>query len=285
MGRLLTGVVSNCWAAQLRDGSLEEQCRTAVERGYTYVELRQRALGDAEEAVAGDDRPWPKSERLAALRTDLPELRFNLAVEAPFMTSPLAAKDPYLRRCGEAAAALGPVAEGEMPVLRLVDLSPAAELISAAAIDRLAGGIADVCYALGEQGIRLALENSRQPVRPLRELIAAVAGRVGGCSPAPQICWDPANQIAQNFEREDPAATAAAFAAGELFEFHFKQSVGGRVLGDVRPGDLNWAAIVGAVRDGGFSGPALYEIPGGDDIWERLAQSDAYLRPLLAGLI
>lgn len=285
MGKLVTGVVSNCWAAQLKGGSLAEQCRIAVERGYGYVELRQRALADAEERVDGDDRPWPLPDALAALRASVPALRFNLAVEAPFMTSPLDAKDTYLRRCAEAARALGPAAEDEMPVLRLVDLSPAAELMSSETVERLAAGIAELAYALGEQGIRLALENSRQPVRVLRELAVAVAARGGSCSPAPQLCWDPANQIAQVFESEDPAATAAALAPGELFEFHFKQSVGSQVLGDVREGDLDWAEILGAIRASGFSGPALYEIPGGDDIWERLERSDAYLRPLLAGLI
>lgn len=285
MARLTLGVVSNCWSALLAGSSLEEQCRRARDHGYGYVELRQRALGTAEEKVDGDDRPWPVPDRLGDLRKGVPGLGFNLAVEAPFMTSELEPCDAYLARCADAALALGGPAEGVLPVLRLVDLSPASELTSPATIERLAPGIANFAYFLAERGIRLALENSKQPVRVLRALVRAVAVRAGDCCPAPQICWDPANQIAQQFEREDPAATAAELRPGELFEFHFKQSVNGQVLGDVRAGDLDWAAILGAVRSGDFHGPALYEIPGGPDIWDRLERSDAYLQPLLTGMV
>ncbi len=285
MAKLTLGVVSNCWSALLPASSLEEQCRRAVEHGYGYVELRQRALGGAEEWVEGDDRPWPLPDRLSALRESVPGLGFNLAVEAPFMTTELEPCDAYLARCTDAALALGGPAEGVLPVLRLVDLSPAAELTSPATIERLAPGIANFAYFLAERGIRLALENSKQPVGVLRELVRAIAARTGECCPPPQICWDPANQITQQFEREDPAATVAEMRPSELFEFHFKQSAGNLVLGDVREGDLDWAAILEAVRNSDFHGPALYEIPGGPDIWERLESSDAYLRPLLTGLV
>ena len=46
-------------------------------------------------------------------------------------------------------------------------------------------------------------------------------------------------------------------------------------------GELDWTAILGALRDTGYRGPALFEIPGGPDIWDRLARSTAYIRGLL----
>src|SRR5688572_21968598 len=119
------GVVSNAWGALLGASSLEAQCRQAREAGFEYVELRQRGLGECEESLSGDSRPWPLPDSLALLARSLPDLDFNLAVEAPFMASLVSPDDPYARRCAAAAAALG----GDPPVLRLVDLTPAAELL------------------------------------------------------------------------------------------------------------------------------------------------------------
>ena len=271
------GVVSNVWAELLSTSSLEQQIYRAVEAGYGYVELRQRALGTCEERVAGDDRPWPLPDRLAGLRRSFPRLGFNLAVEAPYLTTAVPADDPYIQRCAQAAAAIG----GRDPVLRLVDVSPAPAPLQGEAIDRLGRSLAELACDLGRQGVRLALENSRQPVTSLLAVIRRASRSLPEEVPIPQMCWDPHNQISQKFAAEDPVETARTIRMDELFEFHFKQGRGGELQRDVGDGDLDWAVILAALDQRGYQGPALFEIPPGADIWDRLERSTDYIHEIV----
>jgi sugar phosphate isomerase/epimerase len=278
MSFLTLGVVSNCWSDLLKERPLAEMCRQAQAAGYGYVELRQRGMAECEERVPGDDRPWPLPDRLAELRHALPDLGMNLAVEAPFMTTPLAADDPYLMRCVSAAKALG----GEPPVLRLVDLSPVTGLLPDEAAAALGEAIGVAAQAFWRDGVRLALENSKQPVGVLLEVARRAAAELPP-EAAPQICWDPANQVQQQLSPEDPVRTAGEFRPGELFEFHFKQVRYGVVQPEVGEGQLDWSAILAAVRATEYRGPALFEIPSGPDIIDRLQRSIAYVRGVVGG--
>ncbi|MBM3458528.1 MAG: hypothetical protein FJX77_08365 [Armatimonadetes bacterium] len=267
MSGLILGVVSNCWAAQLGEAGLEAECRRAAAEGWGYVELRQRALGRAEERVAGDDRPWPIPDALAALAAAVPGTGLNLAVEAPFLTTVLDPEDPYLLRCAAAARALSPAD----PVLRWVDLSPAATLLDHdEAIDELGGSVANVARRLAVEGVRLALENSRQPVAALRAVIRRASLSLPERVRAPELCWDPVNQVMQQLQPEDPCLLAEEVGLGELFMFHFKQCRDGQVLPDMAEGDVDWARYVRIMRRRGYQGPALFEIPPGPDARERL---------------
>lgn len=278
MSFVTLGTVSNGWMDLLAGSSLAEQCRRAKEFGFSYVELRQRALGAAEERVGGDDRPWPVPAALLNLRQEAPGLEFNLAVEAPFQTSVISADDPYIRRCIEAAVALG----GAAPALRFVDLSPASALLDDAAIDRLGASIARLAIRLSGQGVALVLENCKHPVRTLRALIERAAVALPEDVPVPRICWDAHNEISQQLELESPVETARLVGVEELFEFHFKQSHLRELLPDVvGEGDIDWHAILQALHARGYRGPALFELPPGPDIWERLERSAAYIKELI----
>lgn len=274
--QFILGTVSNCWSALLASSSLEEQCQRSLQAGYGYVELRQRALGSCEELVADDARPWPLPAALARLAAAFPQLGFNLAVEAPFFTTPVDAGDPYLRRCALAAVSLG----GQR-VLRLVDLSPAPTLLTKSELTTLGDSVAALTEALWRDGVRLALENSKQPVAALSWIVRHAAARLPEGTPAPRICWDPHNQIAQTLAVEDPVATAGELPLDSLFEFHFKQAREGVLQTDVAAGDLDWPTLVQRLAARGYQGPALHEIPTGLDIWERLERSTAYVRSLL----
>ena len=271
------GVVSNCWAHQLPETGLLTECRGAAEAGYSYVELRQRTLAECEEWVAGRDLPRPIPERLGELAAAFPKMGFNLAVELPFMTVRTDPDCPYIDRLAEGAVALA--GEGDR-VLRFVDVSPATSPLRQGQAEDLGLGLAELARVLWEQRIRMVLENSRHPVLTLRALIQIAAQELKGV-PIPRLCWDPGNQVAQRFAVEDPVETARKLPLEELFEFHFKQSRGGEPIPEVEDGDLDWGAITGALRERGYRGPALFEIPPGPDIWERLERGTAYVQRLL----
>lgn len=267
------GTVSNGWAALLATSSLSEQCRLAVERGFGYVELRQGACAECESIEPGYDRPWPGPDRLAGLRKELPGLAMNLAVEAPFMTRPIPAGDPFLNRCAEGALALG----GDPPTVRLVDLSPAPAILDDAGAERLGASVAGVAHHLWQRGVALALENSRQPVSALIAVIGHARAFLPEAVPAPRICWDPANQILQNFELEEPVEMAQSVPKDAWFMVHFKQVHAGAVLPDMRDGELDWPAILAALDSRGFDRPGLFELPAGPDIWDRLDRGREYI--------
>lgn len=278
---LVLGAVSNCWGALLPGSSLEAQCRAAVERGFGYVELRQRALGACEEKVGDDPRPWPLPQRLAELRAAFPELGMNLALEAPFLADRMDPDAPYFARCAEAALALSP----EQPILRFVDLTPVkAVLEHDEAIDEIAGSVADLTVRLGRRGVAVALENSLQPMASLRAVIEAASHRLPDSVPRPLICWDPVNQLQVCIRPEDPMATAAEIPFDELFMFHFKQCRERKPIGDMGEGDVDWPALLAVMARRGYSGPALFELPGGPDAWERLDSGTAAVRSWLAQL-
>lgn len=276
---LLLGVVSNVWAA-LSGGSLEERCARAAAEGYRWVELRQGSLSEAEEAPYSEIPPMPLPEVLSRLAGALPGLRMNLAVEAPFLSDGLSVADPALSLYLEAAAALG----GDPPVLRLVDVSrPQALLDHEEAQDELGVGLARFAVHAARRGVRLAVENSRQPLAAVRGVLRRARFGLPPEIPPPQLCWDPANQRLQTLAPEDPHEAAGGFAEDELWMVHFKQVAGGTVEPAVGPGELDWRRILNTLMASGFRGPALFELPPTRDCWEQLDQSRRYVNRLLAG--
>jgi len=281
------GIVSNCWGALLgeREG-LEAQCVRALEAGYQVVELRQRALAECQQTVVSDERPWPVADRLERLHAHVPGLQLHLAVEAPFISQPAPAKDAYLDRCIEAAKALGGGA-----FLRLVDLAPTSNGIDHdETIDMLGdalGGLGAHCWG---NGLRLVVENARQPLSLVRRVIDRARFVMPRSAPPIGVCWDPANMVGVPGNDEDPLAVAATFlSAGpeerdELAEVHYKQRRGTEQLREVGAGDIDWAGVHRALAVNAYRGPFLFEIPAGPDIWERLARSRDYIEGLAAGL-
>lgn len=261
------GVVSNVWSSLLPASSLMEQTLRGMALGFRYVELRQGALGACEERPEGDERLWPVPDRLRGLGEGAPACGFNLAIEAPFWSGDLNPNDSYLAGAADAAAALQPAS----PLVRLVDPAAAPGEPDAATEARLVRQVAELAAALGSRGCALALENSRQPVGALRRVLRRAAELNQGRAPAPRLCWDPHNELTSG---GDPDETAATLQSAELFEFHFKQGDRTSLYPEVTlEGELDWPRLLAhpVLREPGR--PALFEIPPGDDIWQRLERS------------
>jgi len=270
------GVVSNVWATLLGTTSLEALCREAAGAGYGYVELRQGALGECEADAARTLRPQPLPDRLAALAARVPSLRYHLAVEAPFLTVGEAVDAAPFSTAVEGAAALG----GDPPLLRLVDPTRSTRLLPPDGFVGSVEKVRDLARHAGARGVRLALENTAQPLSTLRQLIEIVADELEEDFLPPLLCWDAANMLSA-ITPEDPLAAAGSFGAEELGLFHFKQVNGGVTQWEVGEGDIDWRRILRALRDRGYRGAALFEIPAGDDAQERLERSREYVETLL----
>jgi sugar phosphate isomerase/epimerase len=93
------------------------------------------------------------------------------------------------------------------------------------------------------------------------------------------LCYDPCNLL-NAADRPDPQAETGRRRAEEIALFHYKQSREDAAAPDVGPGDIDWPAQRDALRRIGYTGPRLFEIPAGPDIWDRLERSRHYLEEL-----
>jgi sugar phosphate isomerase/epimerase len=283
MSFITLGIVSNVWSALLEEHSIESLCSEARARGYGYVELRQRAIGSAERAPAPGQAPVPLPPRLGELARSLPELSFNLAIEVPFLT-PVEEVDEGTFVAGlEAARSLG----GDPPFLRLVDVTPTQTVLEPAAFAACVGRVRELALRAtgsgGAPGVRLALENSRQPLSTLLQLLDIVAAELGGRALPPLLCWDAANMLGA-ITPEDPQRVVSRLRAGQLALFHFKQLKDGQLQPDVGDGEIDWRFLLAQLQEKGYRGPALFEIPPGPDAWSRLDRSRAYIQGILGDL-
>lgn len=277
MAWITLGVVSNVWSRLLPEHELADLCREAAARGFGHVELRQGSLGSGEHTRQPAEPPFPDPERLGALAAELPQMRFNLAIELPVTSQAVSPAAPLFAAAIEAARRVG----GEEPLLRLVDLTPADRPLTSDAIEARGEDLAPLAIAAHRAGVSLAIENSRQPVSVVRRLIEVAHLRLADRAPTPRLCWDPANMLAAVGPLEDPVALAGDLHPWEVALLHFKQLRSGVLQHTVSDGDLDWYALLATLKARGYQGPALFEIAPDECAWEHLERSRAYIQSLL----
>jgi sugar phosphate isomerase/epimerase len=267
------GVVSNCWRAQLEVGvSLEALIAEAERRGYNHVELRQGCLGAYETAAEGG--PRPDAEALRHLPRRFPRLQFNLAMALPYLGGGVTPATPLFEAGLRGAIA---VRGSETAHLRLVDTETAPE--TAIGEEETEARLAALAAACAARGAILSVENARQPWGALRRLLDRARDRLGTACGALRLCYDPCNLLAAA-DRPDPRVETARLRADEIMLFHLKQAEAGSPLPVVGPGAIDWPAQWAALQQIDYTGPRLFEIPPGPDIWERLDESRRFLKEI-----
>ncbi|MDA1014646.1 MAG: TIM barrel protein [Planctomycetota bacterium] len=263
------GLVSNCWRTSLDAGcSLEDLIAEAAERGYRAVELRQTCLGAFE---SGDDHR-PRPELLAELPTQFPGMRFNIAVCVPFLDKAYSAVDAMFELGRLSAIA---VAGEAPPHLRLVDLQTSDEQFKQ--IRATANVVCELAQSMQQVDGYLSVEHSMQSWRSFYAAFNAARELLRGDQQRLRLCYDPCNLL-MSPDDPDPTEVTRGLSADELSMVHIKQRSGGRILKDVRDGNLNWAAQFDALAEIGFREPFLYEVAASDELWDRLDRSQEYLQ-------
>lgn len=259
------GIVSNSWAAQLAGGaSIAELAARALGLGYRLVELREGSLGELGGAGGAID--------VLAFRDvagKLPGLRWILAMELNYTGDvPQQAWDRF-------AVYLEAAATRQCGWVRIVDLSDAwapsaeAERDAALRLNLLARQAA-------ARGVRLAVEHARQNWATWLAMLRTSRALAGSAVNAPMICFDPANL--HLFAGSCTARQAVRHLyADELGIVHAKQTICGKLAARVQEGDVDWADQIGALDQIGYRGPLHFELPAGEDFWDRLAASREYL--------
>ena len=269
------GAITNSFGVQIDGGNLSHLVREARDRGSKHIELRQTFLGDCE---TGTGDGWrPAIGNLRTLVNEFPDLSFNLALGLPCLTGNVNPKGEMFQRSLEAARVVG----RNSPHLRLVDPAPQDNVWeSPGDIPEEALSIAVLTREAAAQGITVSVENSGQSIGAItllveecrKELTEQEGGLLG-------VCPDPTNQI-RNQPNTDALGDLEAMPLDMLKIVHFKQIRDGQALPDVDHGDLDCARMVRILDSKGYTGPAIFEIPSHEDIFENLSNSFAYVRKI-----
>ena len=267
------GAITNSFGVQIDGGNLPDLVRDARDCGSKHIELRQSFLGDCETGTAGGWRPV--IGKLRALVDGFPDLSFNLAVALPCLSGNVDPKGEIFQQSLEAAKVVG----GNFPHLRLVDPAPQAKVWeSPGDIPEEALSIAFLAREAAVQDITLSVENSGQSIGAIKMLVEECRkeltdqeGKLLG------VCPDPTNQIRRQ-PHSDALGDLEAMPIDMLKIVHFKQARDGQPIADVDDGDLDCARMVRILDSKGYTGPAIFEIPSHENIFENLSNSFAYVR-------
>ncbi len=265
------GIVSNSWAVQLGGGaSIGELAAQALELGYRVVELREGSLGELGKSSGGID--------VVAFRDvmgRLPGLRWILAMELAYLCE--LTEEDWNRFAVYVEAA----ATQECGWVRVVDLSAAwprsatAER-STTAEREAALRLSFLARRAAARGVRLAVEHARQEWPNWLGMLRTSRALAGPGVRAPMVCFDPANL--HLFASSHMARQAVRdLSADELGFVHAKQTICGKLAPGVQEGDVDWADQLAVLDRAGFCGSLHFELPAGEDVWERLAAARAYL--------
>jgi sugar phosphate isomerase/epimerase len=266
------GAITNSFGVQIDGGNLPDLVREARDRGSKHIELRQTFLGDCETGKGEDWRPVIGN--LQSLVDGFPDLSFNLAMGVPCLSGGVDPKGEQFQQSLEAAKVVG----RDAPHLRLVDPAPQDKVWeSFSDIPEEALSIADLAREAAAQGVTLSVENSGQSigaitllVQKCREKLSEEEGKILG------VCPDPTNQIRRQPD-SDALGDLEAMPLDMFKIVHFKQIRNGHGLLDVDDGDLDCARMVQILNDKGYTGPAIFEIPSHENVFENLSRSFAYV--------
>ena len=266
------GAITNSWQEHLESESIESLVGQAANRGALHVELRQTCLGDCETGEGDDWRP--NIEGLKALVAQNPDMSFNLAVAYPCLSEDAQPKSALFQSMLDAAAAVSP----DAPHLRMVDPARFDSLWETEAdIPASAMSISALVQEAAGRGVTLSMENSGQPIRSLAMLVQAVRDALpGGEGAILGLCPDPTNQLRID-AGSDPVGEVEALSVDMIKTIHFKQTRGGEAIPTVDTGDVDCLRQLRALRDKGYAGPAIMEIPPHEDVFENLSASFEYL--------
>ena len=273
------GAITNTWQAQLATTSLPQLVERARRRGAEHVELRQGCLGTYEQG--GGDNWSPDSSGLSRLVRMFPMTTFNLAVAYPCLSSEDHAPSSVFLRALDTTVEM---AGSTGPHLRLVDpVRFEGPWEGPGDVPTEALGVKDLAQASAGRGARLSLENAGQPIRSMGILVDMVRESLPPDEGAwLGLCVDPINSLRAD-PGSDPIAEIEALPLDYLFMVHFKQMVGGTMHPTVDDGDLDYPRLVNMLREKGYRGNVVLEIPSAEEAFDNFVESIRYLEPLLPG--
>ena len=258
------GLVSNCWQHLLSSGvSIELLCQQALERGYSYIELRQTCLGDCE---TSEHLPIPS--RLKQLAASVPKMAWNLAINVPIFSEDLTNSDLF-QRAIQAAVALDPL----QPHLRIVDLTTVVDLPD---VDDVAQRVSSAVHSMAEVGGILSLEHSIQPWGWFMSGFQGASDLLGEDSHRLKLCYDACNLLIPPDDIA-PNNVSESLSVEQLSMIHFKQRQEGTILPTMDVGDIDWERQLEIWAAKQYQGPALFEIAPSESVWKRLEESQHYL--------
>ncbi len=273
---MILGAITNSWREHLYTAELPRLVERARRRGAEHIELRQTYLGQYE--IGGGDDWRPATEVLARLVRTFPTLSFDLAIAYPCLTKGPDPASPLFRASLEAARVVNPIT----PMLRMVDTVGFDNSWGRAEdLPNTALGVAELAREAARQKVRLFMENAGQPIRSMALVVREARKRLSDEeAPYLGLCVDPINSMRAD-PGSDPIAEIEALPLDYIHMVHFKQTRDGQPHPTVDDGDLEYPRLLRMLKNKGYDGLAILEIPACEEVFENFRVSVEYLGRLM----
>ena len=273
---MILGATTASWSEHLFTTDFLRLVERTRRRGASHIELYQTCMGPYEEGAEDDWRP--AMDGLGRLVRTFPAITFSLAIPYSFLTVAANPASPQFLAALEAARVAGPIS----PTLRVMDATtsgsrwePGDDLTS------MAGGVAQLAREGARHGVRLCMESTIQPIRNMGLLLAAArkslpseeARHVG-------LCIDPVSSM-ESDPGHDPIKEIGALTREHIFMLRLRQTRNGRPHPTVGEGDLDYVRLVQALKSKGYDGPAILDIPAGEQVFDNFKESVDYVERLM----
>ncbi len=274
---MILGAITNSWAEHIFTADLLRLVARVQRRGAGHIELRQSFLALYEE---GEGDEWrPVKDKLARLVRTFPLLTFNLAVAYPCLTRDSDPDAPKFQASLEVAKVVG---SATTPRLRLVDTAAFEEPWEKSGdLPSAALGVAELAREAARNGVHLCIENAGQPIRSMgllvREARRSMPENEASCL---GLCVDPINSMRADPDG-DPIAEIEALPPDYISMVHFKQTRDGQPHPSVDDGDLDYLRLLRVLKDKGYEGLAILEIPPTERAFDNFGESVEYLGRLM----
>jgi len=128
-----------------------------------------------------------------------------------------------------------------------------------------------------QKGVALGLENAREPMEDVKEIINMVRSSSLG------VTFDPGNLTSISIERGDPFQALGTLETSEIKIIHLKQTINGEPQNTVCGGDIDIKRLLDELNAKGYNGIVCLEPRSGKNSKSAIKRSIEYMNNLYQG--
>ena len=254
------GITTKVFERDLEDGSitLREIVEFSRQNGIQAVELREGCVEDYDE------------ERLTKLANEYKALTFTYATNNNCLDEE---DEERVKRAIDLAYLLT-----DRPVLRLLAAGGIIKKERRRYTSIEKDGIAEklniyASYA-SRKGVALGLENAREPMEDIKEIIDKVNSLSLG------VTFDPGNLTSISIEREDPFQALRTLKLSQIKIVHLKQTIEGEPQNTICDGDIDVKRLLDELNAKGYTGIVCLEPRSGKNSESAIKRSIEYINDI-----
>jgi len=257
------GITTKVFEKDLEDRNvtLREIVEFSRQSGIQAVELREECVEDYEE------------ERLKKLASEYKDLTFTYATNNNCLDEE---DEQKVKGAVDLASTLS-----DIPILRLLAaggiIKRERRRYSSIEKDEIAEKLSRYSSYASKKGVALGLENAREPMEDIKEIIDKVSSLSLG------VTFDPGNLTSISIEQGDPFQALGILEPSEIKIVHLKQTIKGEPQNTVCDGDIDIKRLLDELSKKGYNGIICLEPRSGKNSESAIKRSIEYMNNLYGG--